>query len=70
MVPEKNMWNYNFVGLGLVPSMRYKLILSNPKEFYIGCPILSNLIGRMKMKIMILLILRMHFRDYLNKLIK
>ena len=34
MVPEKNMWNYNFVGLGLVPSMRYKLILSNPKEFY------------------------------------
>lgn len=34
MVPERNMWNYNFVGLGLVPSMKYKLILSNPKEFY------------------------------------
>lgn len=34
MCPDNNMWNYNFLGLGLVPSMKYGLILANPKEFY------------------------------------
>lgn len=34
MVPDNNLWNYNFVGLGLVPTMKYGLILNNPKEFY------------------------------------
>lgn len=28
------MWNYNFVGLGMVSNMKYSLILGNPKEFY------------------------------------
>lgn len=28
------MWNYNFIGLGLVQQMKYGLILSNPKDFY------------------------------------
>ena len=34
MVPDNHMWNYNFVGLGLVPTMKYSVILSNPKDFY------------------------------------
>ena len=34
MVPDNQMWNYNFTGLGLVPSMKYGLVLANPKEFY------------------------------------
>ena len=34
MVPDNHLWNYNFVGLGLVPSMKYSLILANPKDFY------------------------------------
>lgn len=34
MIPDNGMWNYNFVGLGLVPNMKYGLILNNPKEFY------------------------------------
>jgi len=34
MVPDNHIWNYNFVGLGLVPSMKYSLILANPKDFY------------------------------------
>jgi len=34
MVPDNHIWNYNFVGLGLSASMKYSLILANPKEFY------------------------------------
>lgn len=34
MVPDNHIWNYNFMGLGQVPSMKYSLILSNPKDFY------------------------------------
>ena len=34
MVPDNHLWNYNFVGLGLVPSMKYSLILANPRDFY------------------------------------
>ena len=34
MVPDNHMWNYHFLGLGIVPKMKYSLILSNPKEFY------------------------------------
>jgi len=34
MVPDNNIWNYNFIGLGLVPTMKYGLILANPKDFY------------------------------------
>jgi pre-mRNA-processing factor 8 len=34
MVPDNHIWNYNFVGLGLNSSMKYSLILANPKEFY------------------------------------
>jgi len=34
LVPDNHIWNYNFVGLGLVPSMKYSLIVSNPKDFY------------------------------------
>ncbi|CAD8141066.1 unnamed protein product [Paramecium pentaurelia] len=34
MVPDNHMWNYNFIGLGLVQQMKYGLILSNPKDFY------------------------------------
>lgn len=34
LVPDNHIWNYNFVGLGLVPSMKYSLVLSNPKDFY------------------------------------
>jgi len=34
MVPDNHIWNYNFIGLGLVPNMKYSIILSNPKDFY------------------------------------
>ena len=34
MIPDNLIWNYNFVGLGLVPSMKYSLVLSQPKDFY------------------------------------
>ena len=34
MVPDNHMWNYNFVGLGLVPQMKYSLLLANPRDFY------------------------------------
>jgi pre-mRNA-processing factor 8 len=34
MCPDNGIWNYNFVGLGLVPNMKFALILQNPKEFY------------------------------------
>ena len=31
MVPDTGIWNYNFVGLGVVNNMKYALIPSNPK---------------------------------------
>ncbi|EGR30484.1 pre-mRNA processing factor 8, putative [Ichthyophthirius multifiliis] len=34
MCPDNSIWNYNFVGLGLVHTMKYALILVNPKDFY------------------------------------
>ena len=34
MIPDNHMWNYNFVGLGIVPTMKYGVILANPKEYY------------------------------------
>ncbi|PVD32879.1 hypothetical protein C0Q70_08326 [Pomacea canaliculata] len=34
MVPSQGSWNYNFMGVRHDPSMRYELVLSNPKEFY------------------------------------
>jgi pre-mRNA-processing factor 8 len=34
MVPENQMWNYNFIGLSLVQNLKFGLILENPKEFY------------------------------------
>jgi pre-mRNA-processing factor 8 len=34
MCPDNNIWNYNFVGLGLVHTMKYALVLANPKDFY------------------------------------
>lgn len=34
MVPENQMWNYSFTGLGVVQNMKYGLILSTPKDFY------------------------------------
>ena len=34
MIPDNHIWNYNFIGLGLVPNMKYGLILSNPRDFY------------------------------------
>jgi pre-mRNA-processing factor 8 len=34
MVPDNYIWNYNFVGLGLNASMKYSLVLANPKEYY------------------------------------
>lgn len=34
MCPDNNLWNYNFIGLGMVNTAKYALILSNPKDFY------------------------------------
>lgn len=34
MIPDNQMWNYNFVGLGVVNSLKYALIPGNPKDFY------------------------------------
>jgi pre-mRNA-processing factor 8 len=34
MVPDNMMWNYNFVGLGVVNNIKYAIIPGNPKEFY------------------------------------
>lgn len=34
MVPDNHVWNYNFIGLGLVPTTKYALVLANPKDFY------------------------------------
>jgi len=34
MVPEEGIWNYNFMGVKHKASMKYALMLDNPKEFY------------------------------------
>eukprot|EP00919_Chromeraceae_sp_WS-2016_P038122 GHVR01091062.1.p1 GENE.GHVR01091062.1~~GHVR01091062.1.p1 ORF type:complete len:2068 (+),score=339.45 GHVR01091062.1:814-7017(+) len=34
LVPDDAIWNYNFVGVKHSVSMRYGLMLDNPKEFY------------------------------------
>eukprot|EP00825_Cyclidium_porcatum_P048313 TRINITY_DN808_c0_g1_i4.p1 TRINITY_DN808_c0_g1~~TRINITY_DN808_c0_g1_i4.p1 ORF type:complete len:386 (-),score=60.43 TRINITY_DN808_c0_g1_i4:27-1184(-) len=34
MVPDNQVWNYNFIGLGLAQTSKYGLILQNPKDFY------------------------------------
>lgn len=34
MVPDNQIWNYNFIGLGMAQSTKYGLILQNPKDFY------------------------------------
>jgi hypothetical protein len=31
MIPDNIMWNYNFVGLGVVSSIKYAIIPGNPK---------------------------------------
>ena len=33
-VPEEGIWNYNFMGVKHKASMKYQLMLDNPKEFY------------------------------------
>merc|ERR1719379_1268378 len=34
MVPENDVWNYNFMGVRHSSTMRYDLKLANPREFY------------------------------------
>lgn len=34
MVPDNLMWNYNFVGLGVVNNIKYAIVPGTPKEFY------------------------------------
>jgi pre-mRNA-processing factor 8 len=34
MVPDNEVWNYNFIGIALASSIKYSLVLANPKEFY------------------------------------
>lgn len=34
MVPERGIWNYNFMGVKHSINMKYNLILDTPKEFY------------------------------------
>ncbi|ODN04627.1 Pre-mRNA-processing-splicing factor 8 [Orchesella cincta] len=34
MVPSSGSWNYNFMGVRHKPTMKYDLVLANPKEFY------------------------------------
>lgn len=31
MIPDNIMWNYNFVGLGVVSNIKYAIIPGNPK---------------------------------------
>jgi pre-mRNA-processing factor 8 len=31
MVPDNIMWNYNFVGLGVVNNIKYAIVPGNPK---------------------------------------
>lgn len=34
MVPDNVIWNYNFIGLGIVSNLKFTLVPANPKEFY------------------------------------
>lgn len=34
MVPDNVIWNYNFIGLGVVTNLKYTLVPGTPKEFY------------------------------------
>jgi len=34
MVPENNVWNYNFIGLKIDQNLRFNYILGHPLEFY------------------------------------
>ena len=34
MVPDNQVWNYNFMGISQVLNMKYGLILQIPKDFY------------------------------------
>ena len=34
MVPDNDVWNYNFMGVRHSSNMKYELKLANPKEFY------------------------------------
>lgn len=34
MVPDRNIWNYNFMGVKHSINMKYNLMLDTPKEFY------------------------------------
>ncbi|KDO30655.1 hypothetical protein SPRG_04556 [Saprolegnia parasitica CBS 223.65] len=34
MVPDEEVWNYNFMGVKHTPSMKYDVKVGNPKEFY------------------------------------
>ena len=34
MIPDNEIWNYNFISVEPVVNMKYNLILDNPKEFY------------------------------------
>ena len=34
MVPDNEIWNYNFIGIQHASTMKYSLVLANPKEFY------------------------------------
>ena len=34
MIPDNEIWNYNFIGVEPVSNMNYGLILGNPKDFY------------------------------------
>lgn len=34
MIPDNMIWNYNFVGLGVVHNLKYAIIPGNPKDFY------------------------------------
>lgn len=34
MVPDNEIWNYNFIGIQHTSSMKYSLSLANPKDYY------------------------------------
>ena len=34
MVPENDVWNYNFMGVRHSTTMKFDLKLANPREFY------------------------------------
>ena len=34
MVPDNEIWNYNYIGIQHVNALKYNLVLANPKEYY------------------------------------